>query len=147
MSHPLTVNLSDFIFILTPWNECIIKIMSTSNHTIILSLAFSTFEAIVLNLLVVNLSLNQSLLIFLNIQLILAISLWRIVFLWFEKIFLLIICMVLHFMWRRDFRLHATYFWKALRILLYIFNWVSSFSPIDHLPLLCAQVSILFHLT
>ena len=80
-----------------------------------LKLSFMKFEAFVQILLIVNLSLNQTLLIFLlcvritwMIQLILTISLWEVIFLSSEKI-LVLICMVLQFMWKKDFLLHETY--------------------------------------
>ena len=66
-------------------------------------------EVVILIFLVVDFSLNQILLVFLlyvrqiwKTQWTVAISLWGVIFLWFERI-LLLICMVLHFMWRADF--------------------------------------------
>ena len=73
-----------------------------------LNLSFTNIRSFCCNLLVMNLSLNQTLLIFLiyvrqiwNTHLNLAISLWRVVFLKFKRI-LLLVSMVLQFMRRRD---------------------------------------------
>ena len=78
------------------------------NGTTLWSIALRIFEAFVQVLLIVNLSLNQTLLTFLlgvrqtwMTQLILAISLWEVIFLWFERI-LILICMVSQFMWKKD---------------------------------------------
>ena len=66
------------------------------NCTTLWSLALQIFEAFVRILLIVNLSLNQTLLTFLlcvrqtwMTQLILAISLWEVIFLWSERILVL----------------------------------------------------------
>ena len=73
------------------------------------------FEAYVRILLIVSLSLNQTLLRLLlyirqawMTQLILTNSLWKVIFLLFEGI-LVLICMVSQFLWRKDFLLQGTY--------------------------------------
>lgn len=87
------------------------------------SSALPIFEVFVLIVLVVNFSLSQALLIFLlymkqtrKTQLILTISLWGIMFFSFKRI-LLLLCMVLKVMWRRDILflfLYFIYFFKPL---------------------------------
>ena len=80
-------------------------------------------------------------------HLILAISLWGNIFLWSERI-LLLICMVL-----KDFCLYWTYLQKTLWILTYVFEWLyftmclNYFSSINHCLCLYAQFFIVFHLT
>ena len=71
-------------------------------------------------------------------QLILAISLCGVIFLYSERM-LLLICMVFQFTWRKDCLLHGTYLQKILQSLICIFNWLyftqclTSFPSIDHL--------------
>ena len=82
------------------------------------------------------------------IQLILAVSLWEVIFLWSER-FLLLICMVSQFMWKKDFVLRRTYLQKTLQILTHAFYWLyftqrlTSFSSINRLLRLCESL-ILF---
>ena len=111
-SHEFTAYLSIFNqFKLNEWwlyyqkhvNQIIL------NRTTLDSLALRIFEAFVRILLIANLSLNQTLLTFLlcvrqtwMTQLILAISLWEVIFLWSERI-LALICMVLQVMLKKDF--------------------------------------------
>ena len=93
----------------------------TLNHTTFYNLVLQIFDAFIPILLNVNLSLNQhsrinfswTFLTFLlyvqtwMTQLIPAISLWGVIFFQSKKI-LLLICMVLQFMWKKDFLLHGT---------------------------------------
>ena len=79
------------------------------------NLALRIFEAFVRILWNVNHSSNQTLLIFLlyvkqtwMTEFILAISLWGVILLKSEMI-LLFPCMVLQFMWEKDFPLHGSY--------------------------------------
>ena len=106
-----------------------------------LKLSFMKFEAFVQILLIVNLSLNQTLLIFLlcvritwMIQLILTISLWEVIFLSSEKI-LVLICMVLQFMWKKDFLLHGLISVKLSKFLLMFSTGFTSISVLLHFPL------------
>ena len=109
------------------------------NHTTLWNVSLPTFEVFIQILLNVNLSLNQTLVTFLlcvrqtwMAQLILAIFLWEVIFLWSKRI-LILIGMVLQFMWRKDSLLLGTYL-------------VSFFSSINHLHLY-AQFFMQFHLT
>ena len=58
--------------------------------------------------------------------------------------------MVLQFMLKKDFLLHGTYLYKTLHIFTYAFNWLyftqclTSFSCINHLLYLCAQILMRF---
>ena len=95
------------------------------------SLALWIFEAFVQILLIVNLSLNQTLLTFLlcvrqtwMTQLILAISLWQVIFLEYKRT-LVLICMVSQFMWKKDFLFHMTYLKKTLQILMFSTGFTS----------------------
>ena len=85
------------------------------NRTTLWSLALRIFEAFIRILLIVNLSLNQTLLTFLlcvrqtwMTQLIMAICLWEVILLHSKRI-LVLICMVSQFMLKKDFLLHRTY--------------------------------------
>ena len=85
------------------------------NRATLWSLALKIFEAFVRILLIVNHSLNQTLLTFLlcvrqtcMTQLILAISLWEVIFLSSKRI-LVLICIVSQLMWKKDFLSHRTY--------------------------------------
>ena len=111
------------------------------NRTTLWSLALRIFEAFVRILLIVNLSLNQTLLTFLlyvrqtkMTQLILAISPWEVIFLYSEKI-LVLLCMVSQFMLKKYFLLHGTYLQKTLQILNYVFDWLYSLSVLLLFPL------------
>ena len=112
------------------------------NRTTLQSLALRIFEAFVRILLIANLSLNQTLLTFLlyvrqtkMTQLILAISPWEVIFLYSEKI-LVLLCMVSQFMLKKYFLLHGTYLQKTLQILNYVFDWLYSLSVLLLFPLL-----------
>ena len=59
-------------------------------------------------------------------QLILTISLWGVTFLLSERI-LLLICMVLQFIRRREFLLNETYLYKTLKILIIFYTGFASF--------------------
>ena len=85
-----------------------------SHNSLKLSFA-NIWEAFVRILLTANLSVNQTLLTFLlcvrqtwMTQLILAISLWKVIFL-YSKSILVLICMFLQFMLKKDFLLQGTY--------------------------------------
>ena len=100
------------------------------NRTTLWSLALRIFEVFVRILLIVNLSLNQTLLAFLlyvrqtwMTQLILVISLWEVIFLKSERI-LVLICMVLMFMSWKDLLLYRTFLYKTLQIINYVFDWL-----------------------
>ena len=94
-------------------------------------------------------SLNQTFLTFLlyvkETRMTLAIFLWGFIFPQSERI-LLLMCMVLQLMWRKEFLLHRTYLWKTLRILTYAFGWLyftqclTSVSSINHLLCLLCTV-------
>ena len=67
-----------------------------------------------------------------------------VIFLKFVRATKLLICMVLHYVWRRDIFLHETFLEKTLRILINVFYWLyviwcltmSSYN--DHQSFLCA---------
>ena len=107
-----------FTYFLTQWVMAILskgcKLDNFESHNS-LKFVLKTFLAFIRILLNVNLSLNQTLLTFWfymrqtwMTQLIMAVSLWRILLFWSERI-LLLICMILQFMWRKDFLLYGTY--------------------------------------
>ena len=105
-----------------------------------------------------NLSLSQTLLTFLLYvrqtwvtQLILAISLWRFIFLSYKRI-LVLICMVSQFMWRKNFifRWHVSLEDSAdsyLCFRLALLHLMSYFFFLYHLLHLFARFFILFHRT
>ena len=114
----------------------------------LLSLILLIFKVFVLISFVINLSLNETLTIFLlygkqswMTQLILATSLWDTTFISFETIMLLT-CKILKFMWRRGILLRMTFLLKTLRILIHVFEWLYSIHHLisfwfsDHCPLL-----------
>ena len=159
MSHELTVYLSIFNLFklneLWPYYQKHVN-QIILNRTTLWSLALRIFEAFVRILLIVNFSLNQTLLTFLlyvrktgMTQLILTVSLWEVIFLKSVTI-LVLMCMVSQFIWKNDFLLNVTYLKKTLQILTYVFDWLyftqclTCFSSIDHLY---AWFLILFHLT
>ena len=111
------------------------------NCTTLQSLALQIFETFIGILLLANLSLNQTLLTFLlyvrqskMTQLILAISPWEVIFLYSEKI-LVLLCMVSQFMLKKYFLLHGTYLQKTLQILNYVFDWLYSLTVLLLFPL------------
>ena len=133
MFHEITAYLSVFNLFLTQW---IMAILSkgckpgNSESQSSLKLSFVNIQSNTVN---VNLSLNQTFLRFLlrqnqliqlihMTQVILAISLWGVIFLQQERI-LFLICMVLQLMWKKDFLLYETYLWKFCRFLL-MFLWL-----------------------
>ena len=160
VSHELTVYLSIFNLFklneLWPYYQKHVN-QIILNRTTLWSLALRIFEAFIQILLIVNLSLNQTLLIFLlcvrqtwMTQLILAISLWGVIFsnpkgFCYSYARSRSLC--------KDCLLHGTYLQKTLRILTYVFEWLNytqyltPFSSINHLLCLCAQFLIIFHLT
>lgn len=100
------------------------------------SLTLLIFEVFVLISLVINLSLNETLTIFLlygkqnwMTQLILATSLWDTTFISFET-FMLLTCKILKFMWRRGILLCMSFLLKTLRILIHVFEWLFSFHSV-----------------
>ena len=160
-SHELTACLSVFDLFLTQWIMTISKGCTPDNFESknSLKLSFTNICGLHSNLTECEFSLNQTLLKLLfyvrqtwMTHLILALSLWGVVFLKYERI-LLLTFMVLQFMWRKDFLLQETSLEKTVQILTYVFDWLyftqylTSFSSIDHLLHLYAQFFILFHLT
>ena len=117
--HKVTAYLSDFdiFFNSGKWSYYQMYINQiTLNCTTLQNLALTIFEVFVWISVDVNLSLNQTLLTFLlcvrqiwMIQLVLVNSLWGVTFTESERI-LLLTCLVLQFMSRRDFFLHRIMF-------------------------------------
>ena len=117
VSHELTAYLSIFnLFKLSElWPYYHNHVNQIILNRINLSLALQIFKAFIWILLTVNPSLNQTLLKFLlyvrqtwMTQLITAISLWEVIFLWSKRI-LILICMILQLMWEKDFLFQVTY--------------------------------------
>ena len=134
---------------------CFWPVFNSINHGHIIkrmqNLALPIFQAFTQILLYVNPSLNQTLLTFLlcvgqtwMAQLILAISLYGVIFLYSERM-LLLIYMICQFTWRKDCLLHGTYLQKTLQSLICVFNWLyftrclTSISSTDHLLCLYQQ--------
>ena len=113
VSHELTAYLSIFNPFLNQWVMVILSKECNPHNS--LNLSFTNIRGLLSFVLNITFSLNQTPLTFLlyvrqtwMTQLILAIYLWGVIFLQFEKI-LLLICMVLKFMWKKDFLFHGTY--------------------------------------
>ena len=111
------------------------------NHTIVYNLVLQIFEVFLWILLNANLPSNQTLLAFLlyarqtwMTPLLLAISLWGVIFLHFERV-LLLIWTVLQFMWRKTsfYTRHSSR--KLCRFLLMIVTGFTSFDVLLLFPL------------
>ena len=118
-----------------------------------LRLRFMYIQGLPSNFVTVNLSFNRTLLTFFLCvrqawvtQLILAISLWQVIFLWSKRI-LQLVCIVSHFVkeglsfaWDLSLE-NSGFYW------LYFTQCLTSFSSFSHLLRLCTGFLILFHLT
>ena len=120
------------------------------NHTIVYNLVLQIFEVFIWILLNANLPSNQTLLAFLlyarqtwMTQLLLAISLWGLIFLHFERV-LLLIWTVLQFMWRKtSFYTRHSSRKLCSRFLLMIVTGFTSFDVLLLFPLFITFVLML----